>query len=147
METVEPTIADEAVPEVPTAAPEPAAAPERKNEEVPPAPGPNPRGRPRGAKDRQPRTRRPNIRVEPLPPQATTAPRREPAPTPASAPAPEPQRAPTPEPAHPAHKEPSPRTLYRETSERLVHLRSLMTESRRSAVADKYTSRLYTWTA
>ena len=110
------------------------------------------KGRPQGSKDRQPRTRRPTVRVEPLPerePPREHARERQPAPAPA--------RAPTPEPAHvperqqaalAAHEEPpSPRTLYRETSQRLVHLRGLLNENRRSDAANRYTSRLSTWAA
>ena len=159
MENVEPTIADEAVPEAPAAASELAAAPDRKNEETLPAPGPSPepvpkpRGRPQGAKDRQPRTRRPTIRVEPLPAPAEPlrSARDSVAPPTVSRSKPSVERAAataTPvEAALPEPEPPSPRTLYRETSQRLVHLRGLMDEGRWAAAADKYTSRLYTWTA
>ena len=105
----------------------------------PPKPAEARKGRPQGSKDRQPRTRRPTIRVESIP-----APEPEPAwpsrvqpradPTPADTPPPEPVQEP-----------PSPQTLYRETSQRLVHLRRLLNESRRSAVSEKYTSRLSSW--
>jgi hypothetical protein len=130
-------------PETPTPASEaPSASPTPAAEAVP-----KPRGRPHGSKDRQPRTRRPTIRVEPVPPRAEAA---------VAAPAPRerlPQTAPPPSPApEPEHVEapeepPSPRTLYRETSQRLVHLRGMLNESRRAAAADKYTSKLYTWAA
>jgi hypothetical protein len=129
------------------AAPAPEAVPAEPATDPPLQP--KPKGRPQGAKDRQPRTRR---RVEPLPerePPREHARERQPAPAPA--------RAPTPEPAHVperqqaalvAHEEPpSPRTLYRETSQRLVHLRGLLNENRRSEAANRYTSRLSTWAA
>ena len=103
---------------------------------------PKPKGRPQGSKDRQPRTRRPAIRVEPVPPrESPAAPPRER--TLERQPTPAPARSPTPEPV--PEEPPSPQTLYRETSERLVHLRGLLNESRRSVVADKYTSRLSSW--
>ena len=145
MENSETTIAAEPA-EQSTAPADAAPAPEAVPVEpaTDPPLQPKPKGRPQGAKDRQPRTRRPTVRVEPLPerePPREHARERQPAPAPA--------RAPTPEPAHvPAHEEPpSPRTLYRETSQRLVHLRGLLNENRRSEAVNRYTSRLSTWAA
>jgi hypothetical protein len=114
--------------------------PEPEPAQTLPSESPAPKGRPQGSKDRQPRTRRPTIRVESLP---TPEPVAEPA-KPSRA---QPRAAPTPAatPPEPLEEPPSPQTLYRETSERLVHLRGLLNESRRSVVADKYTSRLSSW--
>jgi hypothetical protein len=101
---------------------------------------PKPKGRPQGSKDRQPRTRRPTIRVESLPTP-------EPVAEPAKPSRVQPRAAPTPAatPPEPLEEPPSPQTLYRETSERLVRLRRLLNESKRAAAADKYTSRLSLW--
>ena len=134
MEHAEPIIADE------TAAPASSSLEPEAEPLVEPAPQPKSRGRPVGAKDRQPRTRRPTIRVEPLPeptqppPRAPLKPRAVVEAAPIATPPPEPVEEP-----------PSPGTLYRETSQRLVHLRGLLNESRRASVADKYTSRLCLW--
>ena len=129
MENSEPTIADE-----------PAALTAEPEAEPTIEPQPKSRGRPVGAKDRQPRTRRPTIRVEPLPeptqppPRAPLKPRAVVEAAPIATPPPEPVEEP-----------PSPRTLYRETSQRLMHLRGLLNESRRASVAEKYTSGLSMW--
>jgi hypothetical protein len=92
-------------------------------------------GRPAGSKDRVPRRK---IRVEPFPePVELTPPRAESAPP----------KAP---PATPAPREPSPptpRTLYRQTSEHLVNLRSAMNDQRRMSVAERYTANLHSWMA
>jgi fused signal recognition particle receptor len=140
MEQVEPTIADEpAAPEPPSGEPEaePAAPAE-------PAPQPKPRGRPVGAKDRQPRTRRPTIRIEPLPEPEQPPPQKTRQPRAVAAERQLPDPRPPPE---PVEEPPSPGTLYRETSQRLVHLQSLLNDNRRAAVADKYTSKLSLWTS
>ena len=114
----------------------------------PPAPQPSPaearKGRPQGSKDRQPRTRRPTIRVESLPAAAP-----EPVAEPAGPPRVPPRAAPTPAatPPEPLEEPPSPQTLYRETSQRRVHLRGILNECKRSNVAEKYTSRLSSWAA
>jgi hypothetical protein len=120
--------------------PEPEPAQTLPSEPPAPKPAEARKGRPQGSKDRQPRTRRPTIRVESIP---TPEPVAEPA-RPSRV---QPRAAPTPAatPPEPLEEPPSPQTLYRETSERLVHLRGLLNESRRSSVADKYTSRLSSW--
>ena len=94
------------------------------------------RGRPAGSKDRVPRTTKPEVRAEPIPPRELPAPKRAPAP----APVPEPveERPPSPEP-------PSPRTLFRETSAHLLNLRDIMNSQKRASVAERYTSRLHAW--
>ena len=135
MEQVEPTIADE------PAAPAPSEIEPEAVVSAEPA-QPKPRGRPVGAKDRQPRTRRPTIRVEPLPEPAQPPPR---APKPRAVVSEAAPIPPAPMPVEDTEEPPSPGTLYRETSQRLVHLRGLMNESRRASVADKYTSRLSMW--
>ena len=111
-------------------------------EVVEPAP-PEPkrgRGRPAGAKDKVPRVAKPKVRVEPIPqpvePKAKPAPK--PAPAPERPPSPVIERPPSPEP-------PSPRTLYRQTSARLLNLRDVMNSQKRSSAADRYTSRLHAW--
>ena len=134
MEHAEPIIADE------TAAPASSSLEPEAEPLVEPAPQPKSRGRPVGAKDRQPRTRRPTIRVEPLP-EPVEAPPQPRAPKPRALEA-APIATPPPE---PVEEPPSPGTLYRETSQRLVNLRGLLNESRRASVADKYTSRLCSW--
>jgi hypothetical protein len=100
--------------------------------DLPPPAVPKKKGRPVGAKDRQPRTRRPvTVRVEPIveaPRVDTSRPARE-----------EPALAPEPE------DPPTPRTQYRETSKRLVHLRGLIHEGRRSAVESAFTAKLASW--
>jgi hypothetical protein len=144
MENSETTIAAEpaeqsTAPESAASAPAavPAALVEPASTEAPLQP--RPKGRPQGSKDRQARTRRPNVRVEPIPP------REAPVPTAATAPPPAPAPTPAREPVE-EEEPPSPQTLYRETSKRLVHLRGLLNENRRSAAADKYTSKLSLWT-
>jgi hypothetical protein len=153
MENSETTIAAEPA-ENSTAPADAAPAPEAVPAEpaTDPPLQPKPKGRPQGAKDRQPRTRRPTVRVEPLPerePPREHARERQPAPAHSRAPTPEPARIPERQQAAlAAHEEPpSPRTLYRETSQRLVHLRGILNENRQSEAANRYTSRLSTWAA
>lgn len=140
MEHAEPIIADE------TAAPASSSLEPEAEPLVEPAPQPKSRGRPVGAKDRQPRTRRPTIRVEPLP-EPVEAPPQPRAPKPRALEAAPIATPPPPTPVEDAEEPPSPGTLYRETSQRLAHLRGLLNESRRASVADKYTSRLSLWAA
>ena len=116
---------------------EPELPPEgQKPEEPTPA---TKRGRPAGAKDKLPRVKKVRVKVEPLVV--------EPAPVPASgssktAPAPEP----VPEPPEPEEEDlPSPRTLLRETSMHLVHLKGIVRDQRVANTAQAYTSRLTAW--
>ena len=92
------------------------------------------KGRPAGSRDKVKRTIKPKVRVEsieqPKPP--------EPEPALAAQPA-----QPEPEPVAP--DTPSPRTLYRETSRHLVHLRGLINTGRRSEVGARYTQKLTQW--
>ena len=124
-------------PENSSEAPAPAQLPAQ-----PPARKP---GRPAGSKDRVPRRK---IRVEPFPePVAMTPPRAESAPPKAhpKAPPKPPPKAPAPAPREPSP--PTPRTLYRQTSEHLVNLRSAMNDQRRMSVAERYTANLHSWMA
>ena len=131
------------------AAPGPGGGPPAEN---PPAPGPlasggadpapkrKAAGRPSGAKDRVPRTRRPavQVRVEPLatgsevdhgmrPPAPPTQPR---VPTPMPEPPPPP---------------PSPRSMLRETARHMVTLRNMVDTARRAKVHEEFSSKLLTW--
>ena len=131
------------------AAPGPGGGPPAEN---PPAPGPlasggadpapkrKAAGRPSGAKDRVPRTRRPavQVRVEPLatgsevdhgmrPPAPPTQPR---VPTPMPEPPPPP---------------PSPRSMLRETARHMVTLRNMVDNARRAKVHEEFSSKLLTW--
>jgi fused signal recognition particle receptor len=108
-------------------------APELPVRLKPPAPK---RGRPQGSKDRVPRQR---VRIEPIP-QPVEQPVEQPAPSPAPA-----QTVPARTPS-PAPSPPSPRTLYRQTSEQLLSLRELMTHQRRTQAAERYASNLHSWT-
>ena len=115
--------------------------PEVSQEPVPKAPEPEAkrgRGRPAGAKDKEKRVTKPKVRVEPIP-QATPVVANPPQPKP-SEPQIEPpiQERSRPEP-------PSPRTLYRQTSAHLLHLRGVLNSQKRASVADRYTSRLHDW--
>jgi hypothetical protein len=98
------------------------------------------RGRPAGSKDRAPRTTKPKVRVEPIPPREPPAPKRAPAP------AQEPERPPSPvEERPPSPEPPSPRTLIRQTSAHLLNLRDIMNSQKRASAAERYTSRLHAW--
>ena len=121
--------------------------PETNNQEIAPekaAPAPpakRGRGRPAGSKDLKPRTSKPKVRIEPIP-QAVEPERAQPVPEATSSSAPaaaqDTEAPPEPEP-------PSPRTLYRQTSQQLLSLRDLMNEQRRASSATKYTDRLTNW--
>ena len=98
------------------------------------------KGRPAGSKDKAKRVVKPKVRVEPIPtvtPATSSTEAREP----------EPPEPPAPEPEPPAQEPepPSPRTLYRETSRHLVHLRGLINHGRTSEVASRYTQKLTQW--
>ena len=90
------------------------------------------KGRPAGSKDKVKRTVKPKVLVKPIP-------------EPAQPPEPEPAQAAHPEPPAPEPEAPSPRTLYRETSRHLVHLRGLINHGRTSEVASRYTQKLTQW--
>ena len=92
------------------------------------------KGRPAGSKDKVKRTIKPKVRAEPIEqPKAPEPPREEP---PATI---------EPQPPVEAPEPPSPRTLYRETSRHLVHLRGLINTGRRSEVGARYTQKLTQW--
>ena len=113
------------------------AAPELPVRLKPPTPK---RGRPQGSKDRVPRRR---VRIEPIP-QPVEQPVEQQAPSPSPAQT-APARTPTPTPASPPSP-PSPRTLYRQTSEQLLSLRDLVTHQRRTQAAERYVNNLHSWT-
>ena len=114
------------------------------------------RGRPAGSKDRAPRRK---IKIEPFPePVEMTPPSRQQAAlaapatsAPPKAPPKAPPRAlPKEVPAPPRERTPSPptpRTLYRQTSEHLINLRDIMNQQKRTAAAERYTSNLHSWIA
>ena len=104
----------------------------------PPAPAAKKKGRPMGAKDAKPRTRRPAVRVEPIPqePRADTPrPAKETAEKPPE-PRPEIEEPPSP---------PSPQTLYRETAKNLVALRGVIHANRRASIETTYSRKLASW--
>ena len=111
--------------------PAPVAAPIRK----PVEPGPKKRGRPSGAKDREPRRKKVIIVEEPVsePKQTATIPEKP------SFPA-----APAPQPVVYEREELSPRTLIREASRRIVELKRMEANTRRSRVHDVYSRNLHT---
>ncbi len=96
-------------------------------------------GRPTGARDRVPRTRRPAVRVEPLVPATSND-------THGVAPPVQP-RVPTPMPVEepPPPPPPSPRTMLRETARHMVTLRNMVDQDRRARVHQEFTSKLLTW--
>ena len=101
---------------------------------------PKRRGRPAGAKDKQPRRQKPRV-VEEVditpPPQASE---------PSSAPLPPALPSePTPAPTQPSEPEPdpmTPRRMYRETAAHLAHLKTLIKSQRRAALGEMYTRKL-----
>ena len=103
-------------------------------EPPPPAPPASRRGRPAGAKDKEPRKKK--IVVQPLAP---------PEPPPPAEPAQPAEPEPVPEMAPEIEAPPSPRSLLRETSRHLVHLKSIVNDNRRSTVASTYTQKLCSW--
>ena len=116
---------------------------EQKMEESP-SPVPKKRGRPAGSKDRAPRASKPRVRSEPIPQQATEQ-AAEPAAEPAAQAVRDSKPLPTPAPAPPETEPPSPRTLYRQTSQQLLTLRDLVNTQKTVLAADKYTTRLSNW--
>lgn len=126
------------IPEPQIAAPElqeSKAASPPESSDPPAVEQPRGRGRPAGSKDRAPRAK-PKVRVEPIP-------------QPASIPdaLPPTHRIDTPRPPSPAleAQPPSPQTLFRQTSARLINLRDAMNSQRRTSIAEKYTSKLHSW--
>ena len=118
---------------------EPVAAPARKPAEPaksqPVEPDPKKRGRPSGAKDREPRRKKLIIVEEPVsePKQTATIPEK-----------PSPPTAPAPQPVVYEREELSPRTLIREASRRIVELKRMEANTRRSRVHDVYSRNLHT---
>jgi len=118
---------------------EPVAAPARKPAEPaksqPVEPDPKKRGRPSGAKDREPRRKKLIIVEEPVsePKQTAAIPEK-----------PSPQAAPAPQPVVHEREELSPRTLIREASRRIVELKRMEANTRRSRVHDVYSRNLHT---
>jgi hypothetical protein len=113
-------------------------------------PAPKRKGRPNGAKDRAPRTRRPavQVRVEPLvqaenvdnqmkPPGAAQA---------ACLPTEQPRvpTMPTTE-EPPPPPPPSPRSMLRETARHMTTLRQMVDNERRVKVHEEFSSKLLTW--
>jgi hypothetical protein len=121
----------------PEAPPAQEAAPELIKEaaDAPRKSEPKRRGRPTGSKDTAPRKKKVVIRSEPIvvhePPKSDVPPQPPPPPQP---PTPEAEEDP-----------PTPRTMLRETSKHLVHLRGLVHQGHKTEVASKYTSRLVPW--
>jgi hypothetical protein len=122
-------------PEADTPAETPAEPPAEPQETAPPllkeaAPSksePKRRGRPAGSKDTALIKSEPIVHESPPEPEAAKP------------------EAPPPPPPSPEEDPPSPRTMLRETSKHLVHLRGLVHQSRKTQVASAYTSRLLPW--
>ena len=116
---------------------EPVAAPARKPAEPAKSQPPEPkkRGRPSGAKDREPRRKKLIIVEEPVsePKQTAAIPEK-----------PSPPAAPAPQPVVYEREELSPRTLIREASRRIVELKRMEANTRRSRVHDVYSRNLHT---
>ena len=112
------------------------------------------RGRPAGSKDRVPRRK---IKIEPFPEPVTPPSRQQAAlaapatsAPPKAPPAAPPKALPKEVPAPPREQTPSPptpRTLYRQTSEHLINLRDIMNQQKRTAAAERYTANLHSWMA
>ena len=97
-------------------------------------------GRPQGAKDRVPRTRRPAVRVVPIAPASTTA-----NDTHGVVP-PQQPRVPTPMPVEEPPPPPlSPRSQLRETAKQMVVLRNLVEADRKAKIHKEFTSNLLPW--
>ena len=116
---------------------------------------PKRRGRPAGAKDKQPRKQKPRVvEVDITPPQASqaspqvafnlTQPSAQPS-EPVAEPAPAPTQ-PAPQPSEPEPAQPSepmtPRRMYRETAVHLAHLKTLINSQKRQALGEMYTRKL-----
>jgi hypothetical protein len=111
---------------------------------------PKRRGRPAGAKDKQPRKQKPTVvEVDATPPPASQAAQSS---EPSSAPVPPAQPSeltPGPvqpsEPAQPSEPDPmTPRRMYRETATHLAHLKTLINSQKRQALGEMYTRKLMT---
>ena len=119
--------------------PAPVVAPAKKPSEPaksqPIEPDPKKRGRPSGPKDREPRRKKVIIVEEPVsePKQTTAIPEK-----------PSPPAAPAPQPVVYEREELSPRTLIREASRRIVELKRMEANTRRSRVHDVYSRNLHT---
>jgi len=103
------------------------------------------RGRPAGSKDRVPRRK---IKIEPFPDPVEMTPPSRPSAPPKAPPKAPPRALPKEVPAPPQERTPSPptpRTLYRQTSEHLINLRNIMNHQKRSSAAERYTSHLNSW--
>ena len=115
------------------AAAQPTAAPPAETAEA----EPERRGRPAGAKDKQPRKQKPRVvEVDITPPQPSE---------PMAEPAPAPARLPAQPPAQPSEPEPdstTPRRMYRETATHLAHLKTLINSQKRQALGEMYTRKL-----
>ena len=122
--------------------PAPVAAPAKKPSEPaksqPIEPDPKKRGRPSGAKDREPRRKKVIIVEEPVsePKQTAAIPEKPTAPATPTAPAAQPVVY--------EREELSPRTLIREASRRIVELKRMEANTRRSRVHDVYSRNLHT---
>ena len=113
---------------------------------------PKRRGRPAGAKDKQPRKQKPRVvEVDITPPsEPTPAPAQpsepsepsEPPRPPAQSPA-QPSEPLAPEPAQPSDPM-TPRRMYRETAVHLAHLKTLINSQKRQALGEMYTKKLMT---
>ena len=105
-------------------------------------PAPKRKGRPNGAKDRAPRTRRPavQVRVEPLVQSENVDNQMKP---------PEQPRIPTAMPTEslptPPPPPPSPRSMLRETARHMTTLRQMVDNERRVKVHEEFSSKLLTW--
>ena len=114
----------------------PARKPAEPAKSQPEEPEPKKRGRPSGAKDREPRRKKLIIVEEPVsePKQTAAIPEK---PSPPAAPA-------APQPVVYEREELSPRTLIREASRRIVELKRMEANTRRSRVHDVYSRNLHT---
>ena len=127
----EPTPAEPLAPAEPAPADTPEAQPKR-------------RGRPAGAKDKQPRKQKPRIVEIDIAHEASQA--SEPSAPSAPAPQPQPLSQPPvhePEPAQPSEPM-TPRRMYRETATHLAQLKTLINSQKRQALGEMYTRKLMT---
>lgn len=106
---------------------------------------PKKKGRPPGAKDAKPRTRRPPVvRIEPIPQEPKEEPRPAKEKSVRASAADVSQVAQTPKPEI-EELPPSPRTLYRETSKNLLALRGVIHANRRSHMEATISQKLAMW--
>ena len=137
---VEPSAVVDPLPSSSSSTTEPVASPEPPVEASAKKKG----GRPTGAKDAKPRTRRPPVvRIEPIPQQQQQ-----------ESPPPRPVQekrvvaatvTQIPEPELEVTPPPSPRTLYREMSRNLMALRGVMHDNRRSTMEATVSQKLASW--